>query len=250
MKKAAFIVILFLLTQLVCAGVAQLSGHAADPEIFGTTLSFGSIVLVALFRATGLVRRRFCPVAMPVRLGRSAEAVAGALLLAFALSLAGALAGLPDDGMTEVFDAMRHNPFCLLLLCVVGPFTEEIVFREGVMRQLMLRRLSPVWAAAVSGVVFGIVHGNAAQAFPAATLGFVFGLFYWRTGNVRLCAAAHILNNSFAVLLLFFPTADAAIQSWSPVCQAALAAVLAAMALALLADWWRGTRLPVKKERI
>lgn len=250
MKKAAFIVILFLLTHFVCSGVALLLNRAADAEFLGTVLFFGYIVLIVLLWATGLVRKDFGAVSRPVSRIRSTEAVVAMLLLGFSMSIVGELVKLSDNGTTDVFDAMRHNPLCLVLLCVLGPLTEEIVYREGTMCSLMLSGLSPVWAAALSAVVFGLVHGNAAQAFPAVALGFVLGLFYWRTGNIRLCAVAHILNNSLAVLLLYFPTADDAVRSQTPAFRIALAAGLAAVALALLADWWRGTRFSEKRERI
>lgn len=260
MKKSIIILLLFLLTQFVCAGVASLisrlsvgSSISTDapipfiPEIYGVALFFGNIVLVALLWLLGLIRHRPFSSALPIR--RLGEAVSGTLLLAFGLSLLGTLFRLPDNGMTDVFASMRHNPFCLLLLCFVGPLAEEFVFREGMMRNLMTRSLSPVRAAAVCALVFGLVHGNVAQALPAVVLGFVFGIFYMCTQDIRLCGLVHVLNNTFAVLLLFFPQVDTFVQALPVTVQAAAGVVLVGAASVLLADWWRRTQGAYTKKR-
>ena len=58
------------------------------------------------------------------------------------------------------------------------------------------------------GMVFGLVHANWAQAVPALVAGFVFGILYIRADDIRLCGVAHVLNNTLAMLLLFFPAAE------------------------------------------
>lgn len=130
-----------------------------------------------------------------------------AVVLLFAVGLHDVLEplALSADGANEVFDGMKRDPLCLLLLCLVGPLAEELVFRAGIVRSLY-RSGAPAWVAAVTGAaVFALVHDNWAQAVPAFVIGTVLGLLYLRTGNLRLCLPAHMANNALAAALLFFP---------------------------------------------
>lgn len=125
------------------------------------------------------------------------------------------------DQDAAFFTGMVHNPLCLLLLCVVGPLCEELVFRVGVLRSLY-RHGVPGWAAAaISALAFAVVHGNLAQGIPAFVLGMVLGLAYLRTGNLRLCLPMHMANNILSVI--FMATAEASTPTssmawWALIC--------------------------------
>ena len=113
---------------------------------------------------------------------------------------------------TVNFEGMMHNLLCLLLLCFVGPLCEELVFRVGVVRSLY-RHNVPGWAAAATGALaFALVHGNLAQGIPAFIIGFILGIAYLRTGDLRLCLPMHIANNVFAVYCTLFAAPD--VLSW------------------------------------
>lgn len=129
------------------------------------------------------------------------------LSVAYALLIAAVLekCGLADDSSMQPFEGMLHNPLCLLLLCVVGPLCEELVFRVGILRSLY-RFNVPGWLAAIiSALAFAVVHGNLAQGIPAFIMGFVFGMAYLRTGNLRLCLPMHMVNNTLSVILYNSP---------------------------------------------
>lgn len=249
MKETAVILLLFLLVQVVCAGAAQLFGGATatpsapgtpalpfSPTAYAVALFFGEMVLVVLLGLFRLIRRR--PVTALRWTRHHTVAVAGMLLLGLGLSVLDSLIGLPDNGMNDLFGTMLRNPLCLLLLCVVGPLTEELVFREGILRSLVQRGISPVTAVAVSALLFGLVHGNAAQALPAVALGFALGLFYLRTRDILLCGVAHMTNNTIAVLLLMRPEAEAAVTGLDVQIQIAVCVLLSLTGVALLANWW------------
>ncbi|HVC84426.1 MAG TPA: CPBP family intramembrane glutamic endopeptidase [Solirubrobacteraceae bacterium] len=84
--------------------------------------------------------------------------------------------------------------------CVVAPICEELLFRGFVFRAL--RNWRGVWpAAAITGVLFGAVHGLSAPAvdlLPLAFLGFVLCIVYERSGSLYPCIALHVLNNAIA----------------------------------------------------
>jgi uncharacterized protein len=88
----------------------------------------------------------------------------------------------------------------LAVTCVIAPICEEFLFRGFMYRAL--RNWRGVWpAAAITGGLFGLVHGLSAPAvdlLPLAILGFVLCLVYERAGSLYPCIALHVLNNAIA----------------------------------------------------
>ena len=84
--------------------------------------------------------------------------------------------------------------------CVIAPICEEVLFRGFIFRSL--RNWRGVWpAAAITGILFGLVHGLSAPAvdlLPLGVLGFVLCLVYERAGSLYPCIALHVLNNAIA----------------------------------------------------
>lgn len=129
-------------------------------------------------------------------------AVTGVTAFALGLSFLVEPLQLSDGGMDASFAAMVNTGYCLLLLCLVGPVAEELVFRAGVLESLRRAGLNGTWSAAVSALSFAVVHGNWAQGIPAFIVGFLLGLLYLRTRNLRLCLPAHIANNVLGVCIM------------------------------------------------
>lgn len=195
-----------------CHDVDPASITASEPRLLLYCMTAAYLVMVPMLFVLGLVRRN-CAAAGPRRLpiSRQVEALGLLLLLTWGCSCLGAVLQLPDDGTSALFTRFKDYPVSWPLLCLLGPLFEELIFRENLARQFHLWGLRPAFAAAISALSFGLIHLNLAQGVPAAILGFVLGLYYFRTGNIRLCLAAHVLNNSTAIVLLFFPEVEAAI---------------------------------------
>ena len=151
----------------------------------------------------------------PIRWYHILFAIVGVLQVAIGLSALLENFQLSDNGSQAIFQEMTHNAFCLLLLCVVGPLCEELVFRVGILRPLYLHRVPALLAAGISALAFAVVHGNLVQGIPAFIIGFVLGLLYLRTGNLWLCLPAHIANNTFAVI--FMQHNEVALTTWQSV---------------------------------
>ena len=249
MKKSLLVLLFYFLSQIVALSLAVMAGAVAgdggqpSAAVQGVSLLVSTLLLLLLLWTLRLVRRR------PLCRGRIRSrwavglALPGVLLLALGLSILFKPLALDDGGQMALFDAMKGNVLCLLLLCVVGPLAEEAVFRESLVRHLSAAGLPSLLAAAVSAVVFALVHGNLAQALPAALLGFVLGLLYLRTGDVRLCFPAHALNNTVAVLFLYFPGAEAALLPASPGRALAAGTVWTVAGAGLLVLAWPRLRL-------
>lgn len=132
-------------------------------------------------------------------------AIASTLLLAIGTSGIIEHFGLSDDGTTNLFLQMKSNPLCWLLMCIIGPLAEELTFRVGILRSLYRLKVAGWLSAFITALLFGIVHGNLAQGAAALIIGFALGMMYLRTGDLRLCLPAHIINNTLAMILACLP---------------------------------------------
>jgi uncharacterized protein len=88
------------------------------------------------------------------------------------------------------------------VLIVVAPVTEEFFFRGFFYRSLR-SRMPMLPAAAVNGMVFGLLHApNGLIAVPVISiLGFIMCLLYERTGSLYPCIAVHAAHNTLVALL-------------------------------------------------
>ncbi len=238
MWRAAFYLIVFIVSQVVAAALAMVVVDVSGGTVTAAALESAENAVpvgVSILVVEGLLS---LAVVWWMRAGRRLRlfaflrgteremagngcsaadyvcAVAGVLALAYAFSQVSDMLSLPDGGTDALFEAMCHDPLCLLLICVVGPLTEELIFRAGVVRCLFLRGLPGWLAAVVAAAAFGVVHGNLAQAVPAFGIGVALGLLYLRSGDLRLCLPAHMANNTLGVITLWVPSFADVESSW------------------------------------
>jgi uncharacterized protein len=87
-----------------------------------------------------------------------------------------------------------------LLSCFIAPIAEEVFFR-GFMFRGLAGRVHPIWAALITGSVFGVIHLGGAPVTSVVVLS-IFGValcfVLWRTGSLIPCIMLHALNNSIA----------------------------------------------------
>jgi membrane protease YdiL (CAAX protease family) len=126
--------------------------------------------------------------------------LADALLLPF---LRDAMAiGADELLITQVVRALTATPpltlVALLVLGVLGPIAEELVFR-GLLYG-WLRGFLPFWLTAIlTSVLFGLVHGEWAHVIVATILGFALAVIRERSGSLWPPILAHCVNNLVAV---------------------------------------------------
>ncbi len=109
------------------------------------------------------------------------------------MGCAEAITGNPQQN--PVMDALdQMNPWMVFLCTViVAPVMEELMFRK-----LLIDRIVPFGqraAVVVSGVAFGLFHGNFYQFFYACCLGMIFAYLYSSTGRVRYGIMLHMMIN-------------------------------------------------------
>lgn len=104
---------------------------------------------------------------------------------------------LESNAIMELMTDM--NPFFMVLIIgIVAPVVEEIVFRK-----MLVDRLIPYGEAIsilVPGIIFGIFHGNLQQCFFAAAIGIFFSFIYVKTGKIKYTVFMHIGINMFSCI--------------------------------------------------
>lgn len=86
------------------------------------------------------------------------------------------------------------NPLMVLFIMVIcAPAVEEFVFRKLVVDRTV--RYGQGTAVVLSGLMFGLFHGNLNQFMYAAALGMFFAFLYVKTGKLKITIAIHMLIN-------------------------------------------------------
>lgn len=93
--------------------------------------------------------------------------------------------------------------FIFIFVVVLAPICEEIVFRKTLIDHTV--KYGEGMAIVLSGLMFGLFHGNLSQFVYAVTLGMYFAYIYVRTGNIKYTIGTHMFVNfmgSFVSMLV------------------------------------------------
>ena len=135
-------------------------------------------------------------------------------LIAFGLNWASGellsrLAGidLSDQDLVKVVTSNTLSPgnkaILYSFLLLEAPLLEEPLFRGVIFGGLA--KIMPVWLAmALSGLVFAVIHVNAATLIPLWFLGAAFAWLYARTGTLLAPMAVHFTFNAINLALCPF----------------------------------------------
>jgi membrane protease YdiL (CAAX protease family) len=112
--------------------------------------------------------------------------------------------------MENEFNALLQNRWGYVVIGLLAPLSEELVFRGAILRSLLRQSGMPVWGAvALSAVFFALIHFNPAQMPHAFLIGLLLGWMYWRTGSILPGVAYHWTNNSIAYIFYnLYPDPD------------------------------------------
>lgn len=88
----------------------------------------------------------------------------------------------------------------VLVAGICAPIVEEIVFRKILLDRL--KCYGDVTAIVVSGLCFGLYHGNIAQFLYASALGCIFAYVVIKTGDIKNSMLLHICINLLGTAIL------------------------------------------------
>ena len=135
----------------------------------------------------------------------SFPALLGLAAICFALSYAGSFLGRATNAILSllrgepVVDRLQELTMATplwanLLFCgILAPILEELFYRKLVIDRL--RGFGELPAVLISGILFGLIHGNFGQLFYAVTVGLLLGLVYVKTGRLRYTVGLHMAVN-------------------------------------------------------
>ncbi len=127
------------------------------------------------------------------------------LVIAFGCMTAGSLVGniimmilsalLDYDYANALATMVDSSPVWATFLgaCVCAPLGEELLFRKLLIDRT--RRFGDLPSILLSGILFGLFHGNLFQFFYAALVGMLLAYVYTRSGNYWWCVAMHGVIN-------------------------------------------------------
>ena len=144
---------------------------------------------------------------------------------------------IPNFVGEETFKDLMYHPLGLITIAVIGPLSEELLFRGGVLTSIHrnFATQGPGAAIAFSAVLFALIHLNPAQMPAAFILGLLLGFAYWWTGSLAAPVFIHVFNNSVACLLAYLsPDDDSLIAFLGGNEGATIAAIVSVFALILL----------------
>lgn len=109
---------------------------------------------------------------------------------------------MPEQ-MMKTFEEVMKKPIGYVVIGILAPFAEEVVFRGAILRKLLgMMDEKRHWVAIVlSALVFGLVHLNVPQGIHAFLIGLLLGWMYYRTRSILPGILFHWVNNSVAFIM-------------------------------------------------
>lgn len=101
----------------------------------------------------------------------------------------------------ETWSTIGAEPYLYVLLSVVvlGPIVEELMFR-GIMFHYLAKIKAGWFPVVISGIAFGLWHGEPVQVVYTALMGVMMGAVYLVVRDLRVPIAIHVLNNFLSAL--------------------------------------------------
>lgn len=119
--------------------------------------------------------------------------IASNLLGQLLTTMIGILKGSPIINPVETMTTEISMPVLTLLTVICAPIFEELFFRKILIDKTASFGELP--AIVLSGLMFGLFHGNLTQFPYAFAIGIFFGFIYIRTGNISYTMILHAMIN-------------------------------------------------------
>lgn len=107
------------------------------------------------------------------------------------------------------FDMIMKERMGYLVVGLLAPLAEEMVFRGAVLRSLLRWKQNPWVGIVISALLFAVIHMNPAQMPHAFLIGILLGWLYYRTDSIVPGVVYHWVNNTVAyVMYNLYPNPD------------------------------------------
>lgn len=102
----------------------------------------------------------------------------------------------------EIMAIAFNYPIFIIVVSVIGPILEELVFRKVIFGELY-KRTNFLLAAFVSSLIFAVVHTDFTHLLVYFMMGLVFSFLYVQTKRIIVPIFAHVAMNSIVVMIQF-----------------------------------------------
>lgn len=202
-----YVVVSILATVVIFAGMIFFHAAATDDAYYFWLNLANAAGIVGGFAACFSIWHK----GISLRTSRPVNALSLVPMMILAAALAMGLNGLLNmlelykysPAYQEVAEIQGDIPLWLGILSygILAPLGEETVFRGVVYGQL--KKVSSVPAAIIlSGLAFGLFHGNLVQAVYATAIGIVLALVYELYGSILFPMLFHCIANLFVYLMV------------------------------------------------
>ena len=179
--------------------INQLIGYSTVTSyIIGTIIIF--LLLLPDMRAGNLDRNRS-------NIGMTIVWSITGIFLVFVAQYAAALIEIfvfgiePGSENTEsLVELSRAVPFMIIVIAILGPIIEEIVFRKVLFGSLH-KKMNFFFASTLSSLVFAAAHWDFEHLLVYLAMGYAFAFLYVISKRIIVPIIAHISLNSFVVLV-------------------------------------------------
>lgn len=143
----------------------------------------------------------------PIKPGQFAVAVIMCFAAMYIFNIIGqiitTIIGILKNGLVRndiaaiVSDTSTAVVFFIVVIC--APVVEEYVFRKLIVDRAV--RYGQATAVVLSGLMFGLFHGNLNQFMYATAMGMLLAFLYVKTGKLQITIAIHMLVNFVGSIL-------------------------------------------------
>ncbi|MCH1627453.1 CPBP family intramembrane glutamic endopeptidase [Ferdinandcohnia quinoae] len=105
-----------------------------------------------------------------------------------------------SENTQNIMALVKSVPFLIIVVSVIGPILEEIVFRQIIFGALY-KRFNFFIAGLLSSLVFAVVHMDFSHILLYTAMGFTFAFLYVHTKRIIVPICAHVAMNTFVVVM-------------------------------------------------
>jgi uncharacterized protein len=105
-----------------------------------------------------------------------------------------------SENTQMIVDLVKVTPLFLIIVTILGPILEEIIFRY-VLFGTLYKKLNFFLSALISSLIFAVVHMDFSHILVYASMGFVFSFLYVKTKRIIVPIVAHTLMNALVMFM-------------------------------------------------
>ncbi|WP_085993404.1 CPBP family intramembrane glutamic endopeptidase [Oceanobacillus senegalensis] len=104
-----------------------------------------------------------------------------------------------SENTQNIIGISRAIPLFMIVPAIVAPILEEVIFRKIIFGRLY-KRMNFFFAALLSALIFGAIHGELQHLLVYSSMGFVFAFLYVKTKRILTPIIVHAALNSMTVI--------------------------------------------------